>query len=70
LWTDHVSWMMVFWQVVPLMLIAMLLTGWGLPQDPLRPERFQQIDLFGMVTGCSGVALLILVLTQGERLDW
>lgn len=23
-----------------------------------------------MVTGCSGVALLILVLTQGERLDW
>ena len=69
-WTDDVSWMFVFWQVVPLMLIAMLLFGWGLPQDPLRLERFKQIDLFGMLTGCSGMALLILALTQGERLDW
>ena len=69
-WTDDVSWMFVFWQVVPLMLIAMLLFGWGLPQDPLRLERFKQIDLFGMLTGCSGMALLVLALTQGERLDW
>lgn len=70
LWTDQVSWMMVFWQVAPSMLIAMVLIGWGLPQDPLRTERFRQIDLFGMVTGCSAIALLVLVLTQGERLDW
>jgi len=28
------------------------------------------MDLFGMLTGCSGMALLILALTQGERLDW
>ena len=69
-WTDEVSWMFVFWQVIPSMLIAMLLIGWGLPQDPLRFERFKQIDLFGMLTGCSGMALLILALTQGERLDW
>ncbi|QDY42593.1 MFS transporter [Candidatus Pantoea soli] len=69
-WTDEVSWMFVFWQVVPAMLVAMLLIGLGLPQDPLRPERFKQIDLFGMLTGCSGIALLILALTQGERLDW
>ncbi|WP_394515031.1 MFS transporter [Pantoea sp. SGAir0215] len=69
-WTDQVSWMFVFWQVVPGMLIALVLTGWGLPQDPLRTERFQQIDLFGMLTGCSGMALIILVLSQGERLDW
>lgn len=69
-WTDDVSWMFVFWQVVPAMLIAMLLIGWGLPQDPLRTERFKQIDLFGMLSGCSGMALLILALTQGERLDW
>lgn len=69
-WTDDVSWMFVFWQVVPPMLIAMLLLGWGIPQDPLRLERFKQIDLFGMVTGCAGMSLLILALTQGERLDW
>lgn len=69
-WTDEVSWMFVFWQVVPGMLIALVLMAWGLPQDPLRTERFQQIDLFGMLTGCSGMALVVLVLTQGERLDW
>lgn len=69
-WTDDVSWMFVFWQVVPAMLIAMVLIGYGLPQDPLRIERFKQIDLFGMLTGCSAMSLLILVLTQGERLDW
>jgi DHA2 family multidrug resistance protein len=69
-WTDSVGWPFVFWQVIPAMLVAMLLIGWGLPQDPARFERFRQIDLFGMLTGCSGIALLILVLNQGERLDW
>ncbi len=69
-WTDSVGWAFVFWQIVPAMLIAKLLIAWGLPQDPLRTERFQQMDLFGMLTGCSGMALLILALTQGERLDW
>ena len=69
-WTDEVGWQFVFWQVIPAMLLATLLIGWGLPQDPLRLERFKQIDLFGMLTGCSGIALLVLALTQGERLDW
>lgn len=69
-WTDEVGWTFVFWQVVPAMLLAMTLIAWGLPQDPLRLERFRQIDLFGMLTGCAGMALLILALTQGERLDW
>lgn len=69
-WTDEVNWMFVFWQVVPAMLLAMALSGWGLPQDPLRTERFRQMDLFGMLTGCSAIALLVLVVTQGERLDW
>jgi len=69
-WTDEVSWMFVFWQVIPAMLLATLLIGWGIPQDPLRLERFRQIDLFGMLTGCTGMALLVLALTQGQRLDW
>lgn len=69
-WTDSVGWQFVFWQVIPPSLVAGLLIGWGIPQDPLRLARFQQIDLFGMLTGCSGMALLILALGQGERLDW
>ncbi|MGO4743868.1 MFS transporter [Serratia quinivorans] len=70
LWTDNLGWQFIFWQSVPLCLGAFLLIGWGLPQDPLRLERLRQMDLFGMLTGCSGIALLILSLTQGERLDW
>lgn len=70
LWTDNLGWQFIFWQAVPLCLIAFGLMSWGLPQDPLRLERLRQIDGFGMLTGCSGMALLILSLTQGERLDW
>ncbi|VTP64849.1 Multidrug-efflux transporter 3 [Serratia rubidaea] len=66
LWTDSVGWQFAFWQVVPLCLVAALLIGWGLPQDPLRLERLKQADLFGMLTGCSGIALLLLALTQGS----
>ncbi|MGE9553063.1 MFS transporter [Erwinia amylovora] len=69
-WTDSVGWQFVFWQVIPPVFVAALLIAKGLPQDPVRLERFRQIDLFGMLTGCSGVALMILALTQGERLDW
>lgn len=69
-WTDLVGWQFVFWQVIPPCLLAIGLIGWGIPQDPTRFERFRQIDLFGMLTGCSGMALLILALTQGERHDW
>ncbi|MCX8960499.1 MFS transporter [Erwinia psidii] len=69
-WTDSVGWQFVFWQVIPPVFVACLLMSWGLPQDPLRLERLRQIDLFGMLTGCSGTALMILSLSQGERLDW
>ena len=69
-WTDDVSWMFMFWQVVPAILISMLFIGWGLPQDPIHLDRFKQIDLFGMITGCSGMAFLIIAITQGGRLDW
>jgi len=70
LWTEYVGWQWAFWQIILPSAVAMFCVGWGLPQDPLRLELFKQIDLFGMITGCSGMALLILALTQGERLDW
>lgn len=69
-WTDSVGWQFTFWQVIPPCLIALVFTGWGIPQDPMRLERLKQADTFGMLTGCSGIALLVLALTQGERLDW
>lgn len=70
IWTDYVGWEWVFWQVIPPCLLAAAMIGYGLPQDPLRLERFKQMDIFGMLTGPGGISLLVLALQQGERLDW
>lgn len=69
-WTDVVGWQWVFWQVIPPCLLAAALVGYGIPQDPLRLERFKQMDIVGMLTGTSGIGLMVLFLQQGERLDW
>jgi DHA2 family multidrug resistance protein len=70
LWTDKVGWQFVYWQVIPPCVLAAVLMGWGLPQDPVRLERFRQFDWRGVILGCGGVAMLVLALEQGERLDW
>ncbi|MBF7955015.1 MFS transporter [Rahnella victoriana] len=70
MWTDYVGWEWVFWQVIPPCLLATAMITYGLPQDPLRFERFKQMDVVGMVAGPGGISLLVLALQQGERLDW
>ena len=70
LWTEGGDWRMVFWQIIPACLIGAACIAYGLPQDPLRLERFKQADWRGAVLGCSGIAMLVIALTQGERLDW
>ncbi len=70
LWTEGVDWRMVFWQIIPAGLIAAALIAYGLPQDPLRLERFKQADWRGALLGVSGITMLVIAVTQGERLDW
>jgi len=70
LWTDYVGWPMVFWQVVPLCLISVIAIGWGLPQDPLRLERFKTFNWIGLLTGFPAIVMLVIALEQGDRLDW
>ncbi|KAG8148389.1 MFS transporter [Burkholderia catarinensis] len=70
LWTDKVGWQFVYWQVIPPCVLAAALMAWGLPQDPVRLERFKQFDWRGAILGCGGVTMLVLALAQGERLDW
>jgi len=62
IWTDYVGWEWVFWQVIPPCLLAFIMIGYGLPQDPLRLERFKQMDTVGMLTGPAGITLLVLAL--------
>lgn len=70
LWTEYVSWKMVFWQIVPLGLLACAATQWGLPEDPPRLERLRQFNWVGFLTGAPAFVMLVIGLLQADRLDW
>ncbi|WP_342629555.1 MFS transporter [Nguyenibacter vanlangensis] len=69
-WFEYVGWPFLFWQIVPLCLISMICVAWGLPQDPIRLERFRQFDWRGLLTGLPAICMLVIGLEQGDRLDW
>ncbi|NVZ99022.1 MFS transporter [Pseudomonas gingeri] len=69
-WTENLDWRLVFWQIAPFGLLATAFIAYGIPQDPLRLERFKQADWRGALLGCGGLAMLVIGLMQGERLDW
>nr|WP_314419147.1 MFS transporter [uncultured Erwinia sp.] len=70
LWTEYTGWQMVFWQIIPLCLLAMAAVSWGIPQDPLRLERFAQFNGVGLLLGLPAITSLVVVLEQGTRLGW
>ncbi|MEM5345342.1 MFS transporter [Paraburkholderia azotifigens] len=70
LWTEYVSWKMAFWQIVPFGLISCAAIQYGLPQDAMKLERFRSFDWIGLFTGLPAVAMLVMGLLQGDRLDW
>jgi DHA2 family multidrug resistance protein len=70
LWTEYVSWRMAFWQIVPLGLLSCVAIQQGLPSDPLKLERFGSFNWTGFLTGFPAVAMLVIGLLQGDRLDW
>lgn len=69
-WVEYVGWYWAFWQVLPLGVLSMLAVAWGIPQDPVRLERFRQFDGRGLVLGAPAIALLVVGVSQGERLAW
>lgn len=64
------DWRWVYWHVVPIGLLAMGLVAWGIPQSPPALPRLKQGDWLGMALGIPGLALLVVGLDQGVRLDW
>jgi DHA2 family multidrug resistance protein len=71
LWMDGLADLrMVYWQVVPVSLLAAVLVAWGIPQDPPRPGRFREGNWLGMLFGVAGLGLLALALDQGNRREW
>lgn len=70
LWTEYVGWDWTFWQILLPSVLAMAGIGWGLPQDPLRLERFKQLDWRGLVLGLPAIAGIVIGLSLGDRFDW
>lgn len=70
LWTEYVSWRMAFWQIVPLGLLSCVAIYKGLPADPPKLERFQSFNWVGLLLGYPAIAMLVIGLLQGDRLDW
>lgn len=70
LWTEDVGWQWAFWQIILPSLLAMVCVGWGLPQDPLRLERFKQFDWRGVLLGLPAISCTVLGLSLGDRWGW
>ncbi|MGY6154805.1 MFS transporter [Paraburkholderia graminis] len=70
LWTEYVDWRMAFWQIVPLGLISCVAIQQGLPDESSKLERFKSFNWTGFVTGFPAIAMLVIGLLQGDRLDW
>jgi DHA2 family multidrug resistance protein len=64
------DWRWVYWHVIPPGLLAMALVGWGIPKMPPALPRLKQGDWLGMALGLPGLALLVVGMDQGVRLDW
>ena len=67
-YVEHHSWQWIYWQNVPLALIMSLCLKREMTAKPItqRPPA----DLFGLVAGGAGLALVYAALDQGNRLDW
>lgn len=69
-WVDYFGWNWAFWGVIPFGFIAFFAISYGIPQDPLRLERFKQFDWFGLLLGVPAIVMLCIGILQGERLYW
>jgi DHA2 family multidrug resistance protein len=67
-YVEHHSWRWIFWQNVPLALIMSLCLHRGIAKKSIttRPPS----DIFGLLSGGAGLALIYAALDQGNRLDW
>jgi DHA2 family multidrug resistance protein len=66
---EHLSWVWIFWQNVPLAVGMALCLRFGVSPDPVNPNR-PPADIFGLASGGIGLALIYAALDQGNRLDW
>ncbi|SFC10289.1 Major Facilitator Superfamily protein [Microbulbifer thermotolerans] len=67
---DPVSLNWLYWQVIPLGLLAAALVYYGIPASPPALPRLKQGNWLGMALGVPGLGLLAIGIGQGVRLEW
>jgi DHA2 family multidrug resistance protein len=67
-YTEHHSWHWIFWQNVPLALIMTLCLHRGIANKPITTKP--PSDIYALLAGGAGLALIYAALDQGNRLDW
>ncbi|GAA3682649.1 MULTISPECIES: MFS transporter [Acetobacter] len=69
-WFEHVGWHWLYWEVIPTAALAIAMMAYGLPRDPMHFERFEKFNWLGILVGLPSICSLVIVLYQGDRLDW
>ena len=64
------DWRWVFWAMLPLGAVSMALVAYGVPKSAANLSRMRGADWMGMALGMPGLALLVIGIDQGVRLDW
>jgi MFS transporter, DHA2 family, multidrug resistance protein len=67
---EHLTWRWIFWQNVPLALIMTVCLRAGISAAAPPAAQRPRLDLFGLLSGGVGLALVYAALDQGNRLDW
>ncbi|MEA3108299.1 MAG: hypothetical protein QOI88_2904 [Gammaproteobacteria bacterium] len=68
-YVEHLSWRWIFWQNAPLAAIMAVCLHYGVRAKPAAANR-PRGDVFGLLSGGLGLALIYAALDQGNRLDW
>lgn len=70
-WLDSIhDWRWLFWQVIPLCLIAMWMVGYGLPREAVKTQRFKSINGIAMLIGVTAMVAIAMGFDQAGRLNW
>jgi len=67
---DHFNWRYLFWLNILPGVLTLFAGAYGLTRDPIKYMRFRRPDGFSLVALSLGLAALVTVLDQGNRLDW
>ncbi|AEI38155.1 major facilitator superfamily MFS_1 [Zymomonas mobilis subsp. pomaceae ATCC 29192] len=70
MWFEQIGWHWLYWEALPLSLIAIAMMAYGLPRDPSHLERFRKFNWRGFFLGVPSILCLVTVLYHGDRLDW